>query len=523
MSKIMGTPGNDNLPGTPQNDTLIGLAGNDTLLGLGGNDLLIDTVGNDILDGGQGNDSLSAGSGLDNLKGGTGNDILWGGAGGDRLSGDTGDDTLVGGIGNDTLDGGKGNDLLIGGGDMTLFGLTDNNMLVAFDSDRPNRAQTIGVTGIDGTLIGIDFRPQDGKLYGITDTNNIYTINTTTGAAMLVSSVNPIGFNGGNMSGVDFNPTPDRLRLVGSNDENFRVNVDNGTVVDGDTVTGGIQPDTNVAYAMGDVNFGADPNITAAGYTNSLSPSPDPTRRTTLYEIDSNLDVLVRQGGLNFLAADPNSGPSPNTGQLFTVGSLGVDFGPTAGFDVFSPANGVNVAYAATGSTLYTIDLATGAATSLGTIGNGSFNFVGLAATAAPEPGENRNDLLTGGRGNDTLMGGMGRDTLTGGLGMDSFSFGSANENADVITDFSVASDTILVSASGFGGAPVGLVAGAAIAANQFVLGSSAQDAADRFIYSQNTGRLFFDADGTGAIAQVQIAQLSTGLSLTNNDIFVLV
>jgi Ca2+-binding RTX toxin-like protein len=279
MSKIMGTPGNDNLRGTPQNDTLLGLAGNDTLLGLGGDDLLIDTVGNDILDGGQGNDTLSGGAGLDNLKGSAGKDILWGGAGGDRLSGNSGDDTLVGGIGSDTLDGGRGDDLLIGGGDMTLFGLTDNNMLVAFDSDRPNRAQTLNITGVSGTLIGIDFRPQDGKLYGITDTNNIYTINTTTGAAMLVSSVNPIGFNGGNQSGVDFNPTPDRLRLVGSNDENFRVNVDNGTVVDGDTLTGGIQPDTPVAYAMGDINFGADPNITGAAYTNSFSPSPDPTRR----------------------------------------------------------------------------------------------------------------------------------------------------------------------------------------------------------------------------------------------------
>ncbi len=68
-----------------------------------------------------------------------------------------------------------------------LFGLTDNNALVDFNSNNPNRSRMIGVTGITGTLLGIDFRPANGLLYGLTDTNNIYTIDTTTGAATLVS------------------------------------------------------------------------------------------------------------------------------------------------------------------------------------------------------------------------------------------------------------------------------------------------------------------------------------------------
>ena len=63
--------------------------------------------------------------------------------------------------------------------------------------------------------------------------------------------------------------------------------------------------------------------------------------------------------------------------------------------------------------------------------------------------------------------------------------------------------------------------AGAVITAAQFQLGSAALDASDRFIYNQTTGGLFFDADGNGGAAQIQIATLSTGLALTHNDIFV--
>jgi Ca2+-binding RTX toxin-like protein len=525
-----GGTGNDNLQGGDDRDTLLGGSGddlldggngNDNLQGGDGNDTLIGGRDKDLLDGGNGNDSLQGGDNPDTLIGGRGNDILNGGRERDNLDGGDGDDTLIGGRDSDTLNGGNGNDILIGDGSSRLFALTDKNSLVSFDPDRPDQATSIQVTGISGNLIGIDLRPANGLLYGVTDTNNIYTINVNTGAATLVSSIAPIPFNAGQLSGVDFNPIPDRLRLVGSNDQNLRVNVDNGLVVDGNNnPADGIQPDGTLAYAANDFNAGVDPNITAAAYTNSLAPSPR-SGRTTLYNIDSNLDTLVTQGSPNFLMGDPNTPVSPNSGQLFTVGSLGVDFGATAGFDIFSlanpanPNNSVNLAYAVTGSTLYGINLSTGTATNLGTIGNGTFNFVGLSAITDLT---GSNDILTGGSGNDTLIGGRGNDTLTGGAGADSFSFGSRTEGIDIITDFSVADDTVFVSAAGFGG---GLVAGASITIDQFVIGASAVDAADRFIYNSANGALSFDVDGAGGAAQVQIASLSTGLALTNNDIFV--
>jgi Ca2+-binding RTX toxin-like protein len=127
-------------------------------------------------------------------------------------------------------------------------------------------------------------------------------------------------------------------------------------------------------------------------------------------------------------------------------------------------------------------------------------------------------DTLNGGTGNDILVGSSGNDILTGGSGSDRFTFNSRTEGLDRITDFSVPDDTIFVSAAGFGG---GLVAGAAIAANQFFIGSAASTSNQRFIYDKGYGSLFFDQDGAGAIGKIQIAKLNTGLSLTNADIFV--
>ncbi|MFE1744223.1 DUF4394 domain-containing protein [Coleofasciculus sp. H7-2] len=243
-----------------------------------------------------------------------------------------------------------------------LIGLNDDNSLVFFNRKLSKISSTVKIAGVDGTLLGIDFRPANGLLYGVTDKNGIYTIDTTTGAATLVSNLS-VPFTGGVMSGFDFNPVPDRLRLVGSNDQNLRTNVNSGAVI----------TDGTLAYAAGDPNFGTNPNITAAAYTNSFAGAI----ATTLYGIDSALDILVTQA-------------PPNAGTLNTVGSLGIDFGETGGFDIFTTKQGgsiVNTAFAASDSKLYSINLGTGAATTLSSFSSGSGNIIGLAATSVPEPG----------------------------------------------------------------------------------------------------------------------------------------
>jgi serralysin len=124
---------------------------------------------------------------------------------------------------------------------------------------------------------------------------------------------------------------------------------------------------------------------------------------------------------------------------------------------------------------------------------------------------------ISGGGGNDYLVGLAGNDTLTGGAGRDAFSFGNPREGIDTIKDFKVADDDFYIDRTGFGS---GLAAGF-ITVDQFRIGSSAQDGSDRFIYNKGTGAVYFDADGIGGASQIQIAKLSIGLALTNQDFFV--
>lgn len=252
------------------------------------------------------------------------------------------------------------------------FGLTDSNQLLSFDLDDPTQTKSVAVSGVNGTLLGVDFRPANGKLYSISSTNDIYTIDTKTGAATLESTLSPLSFAGGQISGFDFNPAADRLRLEGSNDQNFRINVDTGAIADFDANTPGVQPDGTIAYALSDTNAGADPNITAVGYTNSF-PGVPAGRSTQLYGIDFALDTLVLQN-------------PPNDGTLNTIGSLGFDFDEVGGFDILSLSSGNNTAYATSGGSFYGVDLATGTATNLSAIGDGDTRLVGLATTQVPEP-----------------------------------------------------------------------------------------------------------------------------------------
>lgn len=122
-------------------------------------------------------------------------------------------------------------------------------------------------------------------------------------------------------------------------------------------------------------------------------------------------------------------------------------------------------------------------------------------------------DYLDGGTGNDTLIGGAGNDTLIGGAGLDRFQFNNRNEGIDRIIDFSVVDDTIAIRRGGFNFTYTGTLSSSA-----FRIGSSATTTSHRFIYNNSTGALFFDQDGTGSAAQIQIASLSTGLAMTNND-----
>ncbi len=115
------------------------------------------------------------------------------------------------------------------------IGLTTSQRLVSFGVDSPEQVTGIGrVSGLQGDrrLIGIDYRVQDGLLYGVGNAGGIYTLDDSSAAATKVSQLT-VALEGTNF-GVDFNPAADRLRVVSDTGQNLRhdVNPSDATTVD---------------------------------------------------------------------------------------------------------------------------------------------------------------------------------------------------------------------------------------------------------------------------------------------------
>ena len=134
--------------------------------------------------------------------------------------------------------------------------------------------------------------------------------------------------------------------------------------------------------------------------------------------------------------------------------------------------------------------------------------------------GNSLNNYLIGNAGTNALDGKGGNDTLQGREGADSYAFTTVlgATNVDVILGFSAADDTIVLENNGVF---TGLSAGA-LPASAFVVGTAAQDLNDRIVYNQATGQLFFDADGSGAGAQVQFARLDGAPVISAGDFTVI-
>jgi Domain of unknown function (DUF4394) len=235
---------------------------------------------------------------------------------------------------------------------LRVFGLTDDGRLVRFRADSPHRTKDLGsitgLTGLDTTIVGIDFRVQDGKLYGVGNSGGVYTIDTMTATATFVNALSvPLM---GTSFGVDFNPAADRLRIVSDLGQNLAHNVNAGgvTVANG-TLTYTAPPAAPIAAA----------GITGAAYTNN--DLNQPATGTTLFDLDTVLDQIVIQS-------------PPGNGLLVATGKLGVDAGQQAGFDIYSRlVDGVAVGQRGFASLVvngsvgfYRINLLTGKATRVG-------------------------------------------------------------------------------------------------------------------------------------------------------------
>lgn len=469
MAIISGTAtnGNDNILANGANDSINALAGNDTVNG---------GAGNDTLNGGDGNDSLIGGAGNDEVEGKKGNDTMIGGAGNDSLEWDDGD-------GSDRISGNDGIDIVDVDGSVTQgdnFVLGQQGTQAIFDRVNlgpfkltVDTAEQFSVSGEGG--------------------NDFFDVNNLSN-----TSVNLVSFSGG--AGNDtLDGSDSSTRLIGNGDAGNDFLTGSSA---NDTLNGGDGND----FVQGEK--GDDTMIGGAGNDILVWDDGDGSDRisgntgTDLVGVTGSVvggdQFVLNQLGTQAIFDRVNLGQiklTVDTVEQFSVsGEEGND-----SFDINNLNNtSVNLVSFSGG---VGNDTLTGDDTSTRLVGNGDAG----------------NDVLIGGSANDTLNGGVGSDTLTGGAGADAFIFNAPNQGIDRITDFTVA-DSIQVLATGFGG---GLAAGA-ISAAQFRIGSAAGDTSDRFIYNNTNGNLFFDRDGLGGAAQVQVATLVGTPAITNTDIVVI-
>jgi len=222
--------------------------------------------------------------------------------------------------------------------DPVAYGVSANNELLIFNPGVASPTPVAkAITGLQAgeSILGIDFRPVNGQLYGLGSSSRLYTINAASGAATAVGTAAFATALSGTSFGFDFNPTVDRIRVVSNTGQNLRLNPNDGTVagVDGPLTT-------------------ASQFVNGAAYTNNFAGATT----TVLFDINSQTGKLYRQ--------DP-----PNDGTLTEVGSLGVTIDAANGFDISAKSNtGYAVLTVGTTTRLYAINLTTGFATAGSTL-----------------------------------------------------------------------------------------------------------------------------------------------------------
>lgn len=244
---------------------------------------------------------------------------------------------------------------------ITLVGLTSADELVRINPAAVGGEARTAITGLAAgeRLVGIDTRPRNGLLYGVSTQNRLYTLDETTGAASLVATLNTAIVIPGLGYGIDFNPVADAgsgasLRFTSSAGQNYAINANTGAVTTATPLAG---------------------SFSGVSYSNSTPMQAAAPASTALYYIDSTSDTLS-------VATAAFNNPT-----LTAVGALGVDVLKANGFEVL--ANGqafaaLNVDDGNLDTGLYSINLMTGAAQLVGRY-NGT--LAGLTVSAVPEPG----------------------------------------------------------------------------------------------------------------------------------------
>ena len=236
----------------------------------------------------------------------------------------------------------------------TVWAVTDTAELLRFNAGQPGKLQQrLPLLGLEAgdKLVGIDFRVARGVLYAVSVRGRLYTLDTKTGRLTAVGN-GPAVVLQGERFGVDFNPVADRVRVVSDSGQNLRLHPDTGLLAA-----------TDPALNWGTPGQPA-PRVAGAAYTYNKTND----KLTTNYAIDLTAGTLVTQGSAEGLLPVV----SPNTGTLTVVGALGTGALEDASFDIDDVRNTALAALRAGGRTrLHLVDLVSGRATLLGTVGDG--------------------------------------------------------------------------------------------------------------------------------------------------------
>ncbi|MEH2465343.1 beta strand repeat-containing protein [Nostoc sp.] len=549
---VNNSSGNNLLDGGDGNDTLftsVSGFGNNTIKGGNGNDsvyIILETSPPSLkvqtVDGGAGEDvlklyyayptegitstfdastnkgSISAGNNLINYKNIEQLDIS-GTSYDDRIIGSSGNDSLNGGInGNDKIDGGAGEDLLsfsayqATAGITSTFNATTNQGTIEAGSHQISyknieRLEIVG-TRYDDQIVGsngndsldsgddgndtIDGGAGDDLLSFINYQRSkriTSTFDVITNQGTIKTGSNQVSYK--NIERLNILGTAYDDYIVGSNGNDVLSSGGNGN----DQIYGGAGDDSLSA------NYSNGNNLLDGGNGNDnifASGSFSEYRGELYINATSGNNTLIGGAGDDRLIADYSSG-----NNLLKGGDAN-DYLSASGNDFY---------------TEYGVYSTTGNNTLIGGAGDDRLIVDNSSGNNLLE-GSDGNDHLSaaGAVGNNSFNGGLGDDILTGGKGADTFVFESYYQGLDRLENFSTANDRIQISSAGFGG---GLLTGT-LQTSQFTIGTSATTSEERFIYNSATGKLFFDLDGSASgFTQVQFAQLSTGLSLTNNNFVV--
>jgi len=248
-----------------------------------------------------------------------------------------------------------------------LTALTTTNGLVTFATGAVDAVSTpLAISGlaVGESLLGLDRRPANGRLYAISDQSRLYLLDEQTGAATAIGAPFSPPLTG-LAFGFDFSPSADRARIVfRQNGKSMRVNPDTGEVI----------ADADLVFAAGDKFAGVVGSPVALAYANNV---PGATS-TTPYGYDYVKDTWFRLG------SEGGSPISPNTGAIFSFGpktftsqspvDTGLDIDPDGTPWALIRDNAV--------TRLDILDLATGVPILVGTVGDGSDTIRDIAAPA---------------------------------------------------------------------------------------------------------------------------------------------